>query len=95
VRADHGDRPTTEGFVLCSNDFQRFPGRWGELADLLRQTQVCLEEADAAGVRTADLAAVSRAARHAVKDADRDVDRAVDLVGRVVLDARSLLSRTG
>lgn len=80
---------------MCANNSAGFPGRWGELAELLRETHATLELAGAAGVCTAELAAVSRAARQAVKHAGSDVDLAVEEVGRLVLDARSLACEPG
>jgi hypothetical protein len=75
---------------LCANESQAFPGRWGELAELLRQAHDSLTRAGAAGARDEDLVALSRATRSAVRDARADVDRAVATVERVVLDAGTL-----
>ena len=78
---------------MCSNDSDRFPEPWGELAQLLREAHERLEEAGAAGVDRAELAALSRAARLAVRDATQDPEQAVERAGRVVLDARELAGR--
>jgi hypothetical protein len=80
---------------LRTNDFPPFPEPWGELAHLLRETHERLEEAGAAGVDRAELAALSRAARHALKVAADDPGEAVERVGLVVLDARELAGRAG
>lgn len=80
---------------MRTNDSARFPEPWGELADLLRETHEKLEEAGAAGVDPAELAALSRAARQVVKEAGVDPGRAVERAGRVVLDARGLACRAG
>jgi hypothetical protein len=75
---------------LCANESAAFPGRWEELADLLRQAHESLAIAGAAGAPEAELVALSRATRYAVRDARADVDRAVAAVERVVIDARIL-----
>ena len=80
---------------MRTNDFDGFPEPWGELAQLLRDAHEQLEEAGAAGVDRAELAALSRAARLAVRDAAEDPERAVARAGRVVLDARELAGRAG
>ena len=80
---------------MRTNEFARFPEPWGELAQLLREAHERLEEAGAAGVDPAALAALSRAARRVVKEAGADPGRAVERAGRVVLDARDLACRVG
>jgi len=77
---------------LCSNDSREFPGAWGKLAGLLLETQEQLARAGRAGARREDVVDLSRAVRHALSAAPDDVDRAVAAVGRIALDARSLVA---
>ncbi len=81
---------TTGDNALCANESEMFPGRWAQLADLLREAHESLARAGAAGARGDDVVALSRATRHAVRDATADVEGAVAAVQRVVLDARNL-----
>ncbi len=75
---------------MCANESRTFPGAWGELADLLRETYDCLANAGRSGARQQDVVDLSRAARQAVRGAADDVDMAVTIVEQIVLDARSL-----
>ena len=71
-----------------------FPGSWGELADLLRDTHQSLARAGAAGARDDEVVALSRAARKAVRRAEIDLEEAVAEVSLLARDARSLAARS-
>lgn len=79
---------------MCHKGSPCFPGSWGELADLLRETHEALAQAGAAGVRDDEVVALSRAARKAVRCAEVDLEKAVEEVSLLARDARSLAARS-